>query len=372
MRILLIEPSGRRGLDHYVYSLGNALTRRGHQVVLLTALGHETGILPAGYRVIEVFNRFRTNPAKVIGALGTLRHDGIDVTHFHGAIHPEMYGAFMWVVRRMLHCAVVYTAHDIVPWKHRLATGILGPLLTGPLTGMVYRLADVVIVHASENRERVLDRFGVEPDRVHVLPMGNYCFLEDLGKSGELEPGEPGKSVLFFGIVVESKGLMDLLRAFRRVVDLEPSARLVIAGQPFVDVSPYLAEIERLGLADRVEREFRYIPLAEIPEYFRRAAVVVLPYSEASQSAVLQVAYAFGRPVVATAVGGLAEAVEHGKSGILVPPRDEVALADAIVELLADHALRASMGAYARELASSRHSWDRIAAMTEEVYARAD
>src|SRR5512146_668340 len=75
-------------------------------------------------------------------------------------------------------------------------------------------------------------------------------------------------------------------------------------------------------------------------ELFRNASVVVLPYIEASQSGVVPLAYQYGKPVVATHVGGLPEAVENGRTGLVVPPRDERALASAILRLLGDAELR--------------------------------
>lgn len=371
MRVVLIEPSGRRGLDHYVHCLGNALAERGHRVVLLTGIGHETAALPATYQAVELFDRFRTSPVRLIRSLLALRRQGVDVVHLHGAIHPEFYAPILWLARTVLGCPVVYTAHDVLPFKHALAGGPMGPLLTGPLTGLVYRLADAVIVHAEHNRQHLLRRFHLRPSVLHVVPIGNYAFLEKLAGPTPLPLSSNARRVLFFGIVVESKGLMVLIRAFGRVVARVPSSRLVVVGRPFQDVRPYLAEIRRLGLTDCIETEFREVPMAEIPRYFREADIVALPYRNASQSAVLQVAYAFGRPVVATAVGGLAEVVEHRKSGLLVPPNDDGALAEALVELLTDDTLRAEMGACARALARDRYSWDRVAKKTEEAYTRA-
>lgn len=372
MRIALIEPSGQRGLAHYAYCLGNALVRRNHEVVLLTAVGHETASLPEAYTTLEVFARFRTNPGGLLRALLALRGRGVDVVHVHGAIHPELYVPLLGLARAVVRRPVVYTAHDVLPWKHPLARGVLGRLLSGPITGLVYRLADRVIVHATENRERLLRRFPLPSEKVHVVPLGSYAFLEQIGAAPASPPTPGSRTVLFFGIIVESKGLLSLIRAFRHVATRLPSSRLVVAGQPFQDCRPYDGEIERLGLAGRVEADFRYIPMEEIPRYFRAADLVVLPYREASQSAVVQVAYAFGRPVVATAVGGLTEVVEHRKSGILVPPGDEGALADAIIELLTDDTLRGEMGTYARALADGRSSWDGIAATTERIYAGAE
>jgi glycosyltransferase involved in cell wall biosynthesis len=108
-----------------------------------------------------------------------------------------------------------------------------------------------------------------------------------------------------------------------------------------------------------------------IARLFQEASIVALPYVEASQSAVLAIAQAFGKPVVATAVGGIPEVVEHGETGYLVPPRDSYSLAEAIVTLLQDPGLRQEMGHKALQKAESELSWPHIARKTLRVYDQA-
>jgi len=80
----------------------------------------------------------------------------------------------------------------------------------------------------------------------------------------------------------------------------------------------------------------RYVPNEELKPYFDLADVVVLPYVSATQSAVAQLAFGFGKPVITTRVGGLHEVVQDGVTGLIVPPQDEVALADAVVRFYRD------------------------------------
>jgi D-inositol-3-phosphate glycosyltransferase len=95
---------------------------------------------------------------------------------------------------------------------------------------------------------------------------------------------------------------------------------------------------------------------------------VALPYVRIYQSGVLHLAYTFGRPVVATRVGGLTEDIKDGKSGVLVPPGDENALATALEEMLADPERLAAMSEHARMLAETVYSWDAIARRTLDFY----
>jgi glycosyltransferase involved in cell wall biosynthesis len=100
----------------------------------------------------------------------------------------------------------------------------------------------------------------------------------------------------------------------------------------------------------------------------QRAGLVVVPYLEATQSAVIATAYAFARPVIASDVGGLREMVIQGKTGLLVPPNDSSALAKAIETLARDGRRLSRMGRHARALAEKTWAWDKIAAQHISLY----
>ncbi|WNB86244.1 glycosyltransferase [Cellulomonas sp. ATA003] len=154
-----------------------------------------------------------------------------------------------------------------------------------------------------------------------------------------------------------------------------PDAELVIAGGPGADevaADPEARRLHelatRLGVVHRV-RFVGSVPRADVPALVRRADVVVAtPWYEPFGIVPLEAA-ACGRPLVGTAVGGLLDSVEDGVTGLLVPPRDPVALADALGRLLADPGLRTSLGAAARRRALDRYGWDRVADRTVAAYA---
>ena len=123
--------------------------------------------------------------------------------------------------------------------------------------------------------------------------------------------------------------------------------------------------------ADRFEVHEGFVSEAERARLFARASVVALPYVEASGSGVLPLAHAYGKPVVASAVGGLADAVDDGRTGLLVPPGDPEALATAIVRLLHDDALRRRLGAAGRRVVETAWSPHEVAGRTLATYRRA-
>lgn len=136
--------------------------------------------------------------------------------------------------------------------------------------------------------------------------------------------------LLFFGFVRRYKGLRYLINALA-TVRKELPARLLIVGEFWEEERPYRDLIRQLGLQDVVQVYNSYIPNEELNRYFSAADVVVLPYLEATQSAVTQVALGFEKPIIATSVGGMAESIHHEKTGLIVPPADVDALSEAIV-----------------------------------------
>jgi glycosyltransferase involved in cell wall biosynthesis len=122
------------------------------------------------------------------------------------------------------------------------------------------------------------------------------------------------------------------------------------------------------AIPDRVRIVPRFIPDAEVPAYFRRADVVVLPHLNAEQSGVLHIALAFGKPMVLSAVGGFREVAEQHGGARLVPPGDPRALAGTLNELISDRGARDRLAAASTAAARGPYSWDAIGERTLDLY----
>jgi glycosyltransferase involved in cell wall biosynthesis len=175
---------------------------------------------------------------------------------------------------------------------------------------------------------------------VRVVPSG-VAIPDEVG-----EPDEP-PHVLFAGRLSEEKGILDFASA------TEGIPRVVVGDGP---------------LRDRVFDARGFVPPRELGEYYERAAVVACPSHREGYGITAREAMAHGRPVVASAVGGLLDAVQDGVTGLLVPPRDPEALRGALETLLADAELRRRLGAAAREAARERFSWATATERTLEAY----
>jgi glycosyltransferase involved in cell wall biosynthesis len=225
-----------------------------------------------------------------------------------------------------------------------------------------FRRADRVIVHGHTLKREVVKRWRLSEATVDVVP---HVALGD--RDARAVGRDDGTTVLFFGRIWPYKGLEYLIRAEPLVAAEVPDVRIVIAGSG-EDLGRYrrlMAHPECFSVYDE------FVPNERRAELFAEASVVVLPYVEASQSGVVPVAYAHGKPVVATTVGALPEVVDDGRTGFLVPPRDEAALARAIVRLLRDSKLRRELGTNARRKLDTELAPEAVARKTLAVYERA-
>ncbi len=137
--------------------------------------------------------------------------------------------------------------------------------------------------------------------------------------------------ILFFGYVRGYKGLMNLLEAFPLIKKGVENAHLLVVGEYYDDPKPYHDAMRRLGIRENVTEVAEYVANEDVHLYFEAANVAVLPYNGATQSGILSIAYGFSKPVIVTNVGGLAELVDEGKTGFIVPPHDQRMLADAVI-----------------------------------------
>jgi glycosyltransferase involved in cell wall biosynthesis len=163
------------------------------------------------------------------------------------------------------------------------------------------------------------------------------------------EPEEP-PHVLFVGRLSEEKGVLELVDATAGL------PRVVVGDGP---------------LRERVPDAVGFVPPAKLGPYYERAAVVACPSRREGYGVAAREAMAYGRPVVASAVGGLLDAIEDGVTGVLVPPGDAHVLRAALEELLADARLRRQLGVAARTAARERFSWQVATATVLDAYLTA-
>lgn len=361
LRVQVVDPSAFT--PPYDHALCAALAREGADVELVTSR-FAYGSVPSGdgYATTELFYRIAPGAAgsralraaklaqHVPDMLRYARHArAADVVHFQWLTVQPLDVHLLPAVRRPL----VLTAHDVLPREPR----------AGQLRAQrrLYERVDAVVVHSEHGAARLRDELGTDPAKIHVIPHGAFVHLAEHPSPVALPPELAAVEkpvVLCFGLMRPYKGIDVLLEAWAGVEDAE----LWVAGLPKMDIAPL-----RAAAPPGVRFMPRFVTDEEIPAFFRRADLVVLPYREIDQSGVLFTALAFGAPLLLTEVGGFPEVAATGAAE-LVPPGDPAALHAALVRLLADPAARERLAAAARAAAAGPYAWDAIAARHLALY----
>lgn len=139
------------------------------------------------------------------------------------------------------------------------------------------------------------------------------------------------KVLLFFGYIRHYKGLDILIQAMPRLIQHNPSFKLLVVGEFYQNAEQYYQQVKQLRLESFVKFVSRYVANEEVGNYYSVADLVVLPYRSATQSGILNIAYGFTKPVLVTNVGGLSEFVENEKTGLVVSPESPEAIFDGVI-----------------------------------------
>jgi glycosyltransferase involved in cell wall biosynthesis len=270
------------------------------------------------------------------------------------------------------------------------ALGTVARLVRGNGHTRVVAITDNVIPHEKRPGDRPLTRYFLSAcDGFVTMSRSVLTDLQNLGfgrqpalyrphplydNFGPAKPKEVALAalglapewhyVLFFGFIRAYKGLDVLLEAMAdpRVAALP--VKLLIAGEFYEDAAPYEALIQKHHLESRLVRATDFIPNEQVANYFSAADMVIQPYKNATQSGVSQVAYHFGRPMLVTDVGGLAELIPNGVVGYVVPPT-AAAIADALVDFYANDREETFAAGVRQE--ARKFSWEVMVAALKEV-----
>lgn len=274
---------------------------------------------------------------------------------------PSLTVISRWI-KRHTKIPIIYICHNVVPHDG-------GGILDRRFAITVLRQGDAFVVHSEQDRHRL---HALLPEAlIYKAFLPTYAELAAqsatvpaAGLRRQLNLPQNIPILLFFGFVRPYKGLDYLIQALPLVLDQLP-AHLLVVGEFWGSSDFYERYILEYGVEHAVTLVNRYVPNEELGQYFDLADVVVLPYISATQSAVVQLALGFGKPVITTRVGGLHEVVQDGVNGMIVPPQDEVALADAIVRFYRDQVAAQLNANIAESRRKDSFSWQSLVATIE-------
>lgn len=372
LRITLVGTAHpmRGGLAQFNSALCFALASRGHDVELISFTRQYPGILFPGKSQFDSSEETHAFPANaMVDSIGpwtwsrAARH--IARRQPHGLVFKywmpffaPAFGAIARKVKRAGGAKVVSILDNVIPHERR--PGDIA------LTKYFLRSVDAFLamsrsVRADLERLRPGAPCELVPHPVYDLFGERVDKIEARRRLG-LPEREP--ILLFFGFVREYKGLDLLLEALPRIRE-RVRARLLVLGEFYSGKEQALEQIRRLGLSDAVALEDGYVPNERVGLYFSAADAVVLPYRSATQSGIVPIAYQLERPVICTDVGGLAEVVEHGRTGLICPPLDVEALAQAVIRFYEGN-MESQLVAGIQKI-RHEYSWDRMAEAVERM-----
>lgn len=212
------------------------------------------------------------------------------------------------------------------------------------------------------------DLLTIEPDANYITiphPLYNH-FGEKVKRSVaqvklKLDPNK--KTLLFFGLIREYKGLDILIDAFS---SLDQSYQLIIAGEPYGSFEMYQNKIDNSPAKKRIKLFTRYIPDSEVPLFFSAADVTVLPYRTATQSGISAISFHFDVPLITTNVGGLKEAIEKPGTGIVVEKPESSCIANGIKKFFEENNSEYYINNIAKE--KEELSWKRFSEKLIDFY----
>lgn len=381
MNIVLIGTAYplRGGIAHYVGLLWKYLSRS-HDVRIVTFSRQYPKLLfpgksqdesgDAGVPVESVQWIDSINPFNWIRAGFRVRalNPDLIIFKFWMPFFAPSYGTIAAIARWGRTTKSMFICDNIIPHERRPGDKLL--------TRFAFRFIDSYVVQ-SRAVERDLKLWHRDP-LLSYLPHPVYeIFGEEQSReearkqlhrvdaSMELAPDD--RVLLFFGYVRDYKGLDVILDAMPSILE-RMKVKLLVVGEFYNNEEQYREQVARLGIGNYVLFHSDYVPNEEVGVFFSAADVMTLPYKSATQSGIIQIAYNFHRPVIATDVGGLGEVVITGLTGTMVPPEQPHALADAVVEYFEKELFEEYRANVIEE--RKKYSWEHMAEGIEQLYER--
>lgn len=248
------------------------------------------------------------------------------------------------------------------PWYKR----VYYPAVRLRQVALALRLADHAVLINKRDRDFVVTRGWLPADRISVIGHG-VSAAASIATCESLAEQSRGEGLLYCGTWTGVKGVDYLVDAFTQLIDEGPRVKLTVLGGGLEPKAIFAA------FPERVRTWVRVLPRApehEVLEHYRHHDVLVFPSTYEGFGMVVPEAMSQGLPVVATPVGCVPELVEHGRSGLVIPPRDPKALCDALRRLLGDSELRRRIG-QAGQMRVRGRTWRAVAEETLATYAEA-
>jgi len=375
VRILYILPVNWGGIPHYTAELANAVANYA-EVTVLKPKGSNDQLFSSHVKVINCFEPLSLTKGQEKSAISVsnlknfLSYSKInvansiepDIIHFPGTyVHAAFFSSLYRLNKKF---PIVQTKHSVADPYLRSASskGFFRTLLWNLNDSAKYfPQPDAYIVHTKENQQSLING-GVSSDKISIVPHGSYTFFKKYQMNSSKHDNKEN-ILLYFGYIDRHKGVDQLIDAIPIVAKEIPDIKVIIAGEG--SLSECCSKIDDESYFEFINE---FVPDDKVSDLFTCAKIVVLPYTyHQGLSGVLSIAFAFGKPVIVTDVGNLAEFADG--CGLVIPPNDPESLANSIIQLFDSNVLYEKFSR-ASELKGKELSWDNIAKKHLEIYGK--
>lgn len=266
-------------------------------------------------------------------------------------LHPYFAPCYFTLIK-LLKSKVLYICHNAFPHERFPMDKFLTKIALQP--------ANYFVTHSNSDADDLKTMIKDPKVSITVHPAYNFFKQTDMSKKEareKLNLKDQEKVILFFGLVREYKGLKHLLNAMKLIKE-KLDVKLLVAGDFAGNREEYDKLIEENSIGKNVYITDGHIPIGEVEKFFAACDMVILPYESATQSGVIQVAYSFDKPVLATRVGGLPDVVFDMETGYLVEPKKPEQIARAIIDFYENDRCKQFEEGIKRE--AYRYSWERM------------
>ncbi|MFZ1081373.1 MAG: glycosyltransferase [Candidatus Kryptoniota bacterium] len=371
MKIVIISTAYplRGGVAHYVSLLYQHLIER-HEVSIITFKRQYPNFLFPGksqeekgesslkipsMQIIDTLNPLTWYKA---GRIAAQQKPDLIIFKYWMPFFAPSFGLTARTAKRKSGCKVLFICDNVFPHEHTPFDKML--------TSWLFKAGDYFIVQSKSVEKDLLSvvknpKYKFVPHPVYEI-FGNAILKSEARSKIGIRENE--NVALFFGYVRKYKGLHVLLDAAQKALN-KIKFKLLVVGEFYDAEESYRRQIEELNLQNDVMVVSDYIANNEVAKYFSASDVVVLPYIDATQSGIAQIAFNFNKPVITTDVGGLAEVVVNGKTGIVVQPNSAEELSGAITAFFSEGLAEK----FSEEVGVQKklYSWDNLVNAIEEL-----
>lgn len=355
------------GIGNHVFNLSKKLVSKGHNVTIITRNQRNTtqryyyeGIQVIKVRFIPVYPFYIRFHGIFLNKILNSLETTVDIVHIHSPLCPNVETNLPVIAT--IHTPMLTDTRFIEVVDFRaLMERLMGRFVSAPVERKLLKRADMVITVATSVVDE-LKEYGIGQENIRVVTNA----VDEIILSPSQNINTNCKYILYVGRLGYRKGLFDLIECGKYVCKANPEITFIIVGKGLLS-QKICDTISNEGLTNNFKL-LGHVNRKELIQLYQNATIFVSPSHYESGPITVLEAMSCGKAVVATSVGLVPDLIVNYINGLVIPPKSPDAMANAIITLLEDEALRDYIGSNARKTIIENYTWDIISSSIEEIY----